>query len=178
MINETVIFKYGKGITQEVTYLGPVLTDGILKHKIRTWNDTDFLVNRNLLSSLDLSDIATIPVTKEQYAVEFPKLMHPQLEQISNPQTLDDDQHKLMNLHYKMNHLSLPAMITLAEKGKSIRDLQNSKIGFPYVCLASLARLIAVHGNIKDVVEQFEKRPMMLPENVLVLINWYLLNRV
>jgi hypothetical protein len=27
MINETVIFKNGKGITQEVTYLGPVLTE-------------------------------------------------------------------------------------------------------------------------------------------------------
>jgi hypothetical protein len=42
MINETVIFKDGNGITQEVTDLGPVLTDGIMKHKIRTWNDTDF----------------------------------------------------------------------------------------------------------------------------------------
>ncbi len=36
MINETVTFKDDKGITQEVIYLGPVLTDGILKHKIRT----------------------------------------------------------------------------------------------------------------------------------------------
>ncbi len=93
MINETVIFKDGKGIMQEVTQLGPVLTDGILKHKKRTWNDTDFLVNGILLSSLDLPDIATIPFTVEQYAVELPKLTHPQLEQILNPQTLDNDQH-------------------------------------------------------------------------------------
>jgi hypothetical protein len=35
MINETVLFKDGKGITQEVTYLGPTLSDGILKHKIK-----------------------------------------------------------------------------------------------------------------------------------------------
>jgi hypothetical protein len=45
-----------------------------------------------------------------------------------------------------------------------MRDLQKSKIGFRYVCFASLARLIASHSNIKDLVEQFEKRPMMLPE--------------
>ncbi len=57
MINETVIFKDGKGITQEVRYLGPVLTDGILKHKIRTWNDIKFLVDGILLFSLDSPDI-------------------------------------------------------------------------------------------------------------------------
>jgi hypothetical protein len=74
MINETVTFKDGKGIIQEVTYLGPILTNGILKHKIRTWNDTEFLVDGILFSSLDLPDIATIPVTVEQYAVEIPKL--------------------------------------------------------------------------------------------------------
>ena len=34
MTNETVIFKDGKGINREVTYLGPNLSDGILKHKI------------------------------------------------------------------------------------------------------------------------------------------------
>ncbi len=34
MSNETVIFKDGKGVNWEVTYLGPNLSDGILKHKI------------------------------------------------------------------------------------------------------------------------------------------------
>jgi hypothetical protein len=131
MINESVIFKDGKGITQEVTYLGPLLTDGILKRKIRTWNDTDFLVNGILLFSLELQDIATIPVTVEQYAVELPKLMHPQLEQISNRQILDDDQCELMILHYKMNHLPLPAMITLAEKGKINKRLAKLKNWLP-----------------------------------------------
>jgi hypothetical protein len=56
----------------------------------------------------------------------------------------------------------------LQKKEKSIRDLQNSKISFPYVCLASLAWLIVSHGNIKDLVVHFEKKPTMLPENVLV----------
>ncbi len=36
MCNEAVIFKDGKGINREVTYLGPILSDGILKHKIQT----------------------------------------------------------------------------------------------------------------------------------------------
>jgi hypothetical protein len=131
MINLTVIFKNGKGITQEVTFLGPVLTDGILKHKIRTWNDTDFFVDGILLFSLDLPVIATIPVTVEQYAVELPKVMHPQLEQIFNPQNLDDDQRKVMNLHYKMNHLPLPVMITPAEKGKINKRLAKLKNWLP-----------------------------------------------
>jgi hypothetical protein len=59
----------------------------------------------------------------------------------------------------------------LQKKEKSLRDLQNSKNGFPYVCLASVAQLIASHGNIKDLMEQFKKRPTMHLENVLVWIN-------
>ncbi len=36
MLNETILFKDGKGITREVTYLGPNLPEGVLKHRIRT----------------------------------------------------------------------------------------------------------------------------------------------
>jgi hypothetical protein len=32
MINETILFKDGKGIAREVTYLGPDSTNGTLKH--------------------------------------------------------------------------------------------------------------------------------------------------
>jgi hypothetical protein len=63
MMNETVIFKDGKGINQEVMFFGPILSDGILKHKIQTCNDTEFLVDGILISSLDALDIATIPFT-------------------------------------------------------------------------------------------------------------------
>ncbi len=66
MTNETVIFKDGKGINREVTYLGPHLSDGIFKHKIRTQNNSEFLVDGVLLSSMDIPDIATIPLTPEQ----------------------------------------------------------------------------------------------------------------
>ena len=33
-------------------------------------------------------------------------------------QVLDNDQQEFMGLHYKMNHLLIPAMIKLAKKGK------------------------------------------------------------
>ncbi len=92
MSNETVIFKDGKGINREVTYLGPILSDGILKHKIQTRNDTEFLVDGFLLSSIDVPDIATIPLTPEQYQTDLPKLTDLELMQISTPQTLDSDQ--------------------------------------------------------------------------------------
>ena len=53
MVNETVLFKDGKGINREVTYLGPQSIDGVLKHNIRTQNNSEFLVDGVLLSSLD-----------------------------------------------------------------------------------------------------------------------------
>ncbi len=87
-VNETVIFKDGKGINREVTYLDPILSDGILKHKIQTCNDAEFLVDGILLSSLDTPDIAAIPFTPEQYAFNLPKLTEFELEQISKPQSL------------------------------------------------------------------------------------------
>jgi hypothetical protein len=84
-LNETILFKYGKGITREVTYLGPNLSDGVLKHRIRTWHDTKFLVDGVFLCSLDAPDISIIFASVEQYAIKFPKITHQQLEQISNP---------------------------------------------------------------------------------------------
>ena len=53
MSNETVIFKDGKGINREATYLGTNLSDGILKHKIQTRKNTEFLVDGILFFSLD-----------------------------------------------------------------------------------------------------------------------------
>ena len=92
MTNETIIFKDGKGIIREVTYLSPILSDGILKHKIRTQNDSEFLVDGVLLSSLNIPDIATIPLTPEQYQLDIPKLTDLELMQISTPHVLDSDQ--------------------------------------------------------------------------------------
>jgi hypothetical protein len=65
---------------------------------------------------LNAPDIGAIQVTVEQYVAELPKLTRQQIEQILNPQTLDDNQHKVMALHFKMNHLPFLAMITLAGK--------------------------------------------------------------
>jgi hypothetical protein len=64
---------------------------------------------------MDTPDISTIPVSIEQYAAELPKLTRKQLEQISNPQILDDDQRELMGLHCKLNHLPFPAITPLAK---------------------------------------------------------------
>ncbi len=67
----------------------------------------------------------------EQYAIKLPKLRHQQLEQISNPQMLDNDQCEFMEIHYKMNDLLLPALITLAEKGKNSRKFVKLKDCLP-----------------------------------------------
>jgi hypothetical protein len=52
MLNESVIFKVGKGITCQVNYLGPHIINKVLKHKFHTGNDTDLFVDAILLSSL------------------------------------------------------------------------------------------------------------------------------
>ena len=137
MTNETINFKDGKGINREVTYLGPNLSDGILKHKIRTRNGSEFLVDGILLSSLNIPDIATIPITPEQYQIDIPKLTELELMQISTPQTLDSDQREFMELHCKLSHLPFPAMIVLAEKGKIKKKYAKLKHRLP-ICMSCI----------------------------------------
>jgi hypothetical protein len=118
MLNESVILKDEKGITHQVNYLGPHITNTVLKHKICTEDDTDLFVDTILLSSINAPDIGTIPVTVEQHAVKLPKLMHQQIEQVSNPDGLDDNQRELMGFHCKINHHPFPGMIHPAEHKK------------------------------------------------------------
>jgi hypothetical protein len=108
-----------------------------LKHKIRTRNGSEFLVDGILLSSLDIPDIATIPITPEQYQIDIPKLTELELMQISTPQTLDSDQREFMELHCKLSHLPFPAMIVLAEKGKIKKKFARLKLCLP-ICMSCI----------------------------------------
>jgi hypothetical protein len=137
MLNENVILKDCKGITQEVTYLGPQYSGETLQHKVWTRNEHDILVDGTLLSSTDAPDISTIPVCIEKYATEIPKLTQEQIQSISHPQILDDDQKEFTGLHCKMNHLHLSAMITLAEKGWLNRKFIKLKYRLP-VCMSCI----------------------------------------
>ena len=46
MINESIKFNDDNGTNDTATYIGPVLHDDILKHKIRRSDDADYLVDR------------------------------------------------------------------------------------------------------------------------------------
>jgi hypothetical protein len=104
---------------------------------------------------LNAPDIGAIPVTVEQYVAELPKLTHQQIEQISNSQTLDDDQHEFMALHFKMNHLPFPAMITLAENKRINKKFVRLKHRLP-ICMSCIfgtshckpCRTKGAHGSI------------------------------
>jgi hypothetical protein len=137
MINENVILKDDKGITGEVTYLGPQFSDEILQHKVCNKNGHEFLVDGTLVSSINAPNISTIPVSVEQYGNELHKFTREQLQQISHPQVLDDDQQELMKQHYRMNHLPFPAMITLVEKGKLNRKFAKLRHKLP-VCMSCM----------------------------------------
>jgi hypothetical protein len=68
------LLKDSKGITQEVMYLGPQYLDEILQHKVWNRNGHEFLLDGTLLSSMDVPDISTIPVSVEQHTNELQKL--------------------------------------------------------------------------------------------------------
>ena len=147
MLNESVIVKDGKGITCQVNYLGPHIVDKVLKHKIFTEDGTYLFVDAVLLSSINTPEIGTIPVTVGQYVTKFPKLTCQQIEQTSNPEFLDDNQHEFMGLHCKMNHLPFMAMIHLAEHSSKInKKFTQSNIDCQFACHAFLVHPIKNHG--------------------------------
>ena len=92
MLHDNIILKDGKEITQKVSYLGTQFSAKILQHKVRNKNRHEFLVDGTLLSSIDASNISTIPVSVEQYVNELQKLTREQLKHVSHSQVLDDDQ--------------------------------------------------------------------------------------
>ena len=147
MLNEEISFNDGDGTTDSATYLGPILREDILKHKIKRSNGKEFLVDREHIYSTSVPDIASVPIKVEQYASELPNLTKQQLHQIANPQILDDDQRELMDLHCKMNHIPFPALIRMAESGHIKKRLAKVKDRIPnmhvlhlwYVSPASLA---------------------------------------
>jgi hypothetical protein len=118
-----------------VNYIGPHIVDKTLKHKVCTEDDTYLFVDAILLSSINTTDIGTIPVTVEHYVTELQKLTRQQIEQISNPVILDDDQHEFMGLHLKINHLPFPAMIHLAEHNRINKKFTRLKHRFP-ICMS------------------------------------------
>jgi hypothetical protein len=85
MLCGSILLNNAKGTTSEVIYLGLQLLDEVLLCKVRNKNGHKFLVDGNLLSSMNIPDISTIPVSNEQYVAELPKLSCKILEQISNP---------------------------------------------------------------------------------------------
>jgi hypothetical protein len=86
---------------------------------------------------MDTPDISIIPVSIELYVAELPKLKCKQLERISNPRILDNDQQEHMGLCCKLNHLPLPAMTTFAKKGKLNKTIVRLKHSLP-VCMSCL----------------------------------------
>ena len=57
-------------------------------------------------------------ISVKQYASKLHKLTPDQLNNISNTDTLDNDQQDLIALHRKNNHVTFPEMTKLPEKGR------------------------------------------------------------
>jgi hypothetical protein len=110
---------------------------------------------------------------------ELPKLTLQQIEQISNPQTLDDNQHEFMALHFKMNHLPFPAMITLAKNKRINKKFVWLKHRLPICmsCIFGTSHHKPWHVQ-KELMDQFTKTVIMHQANALAWIDWSLLNQV
>ena len=62
MINESIKLNDGNGTNYTATYLGPVLHDDILKHKIRWSDDAGYLVNIEHILYLTVPYISNFPI--------------------------------------------------------------------------------------------------------------------
>ncbi len=162
MLHENIILKDGKGITWEVMFLGPQNSDEILQHKVWNRNGHKYLVGGTLLSSMDVPDIRTVPVSNEQYANELQKLTREQLQHISHPQILDNDQKCLWDYITRWTIFLFLQWSLWPKKENSTENFPNSNTGFRFACLASLARLIANHGAQKGKKVRLEST-MMCP---------------
>ena len=114
MINESIKFNDENGKNDTANYLGPVLHDESLKHKIRRSDDAEYLIDREYISSLTIPYISNFPIPVEQYPSELHNLTPEQLNNIANPDTLDNNQRDLIALYSEMNHLPFPAMIKIS----------------------------------------------------------------
>ena len=92
MADESITFNNCQGKHKVVSYIGPSDRENGLKYQIKTSDSSELLVDGVMLKSLDQPDISSVPVTVEQYASELPNLTTQQIQQISNPEILDDDQ--------------------------------------------------------------------------------------
>ena len=113
--NESIKFNDGNGTNDSTIYMGPVSHGDTLMHKIRRYDNEEYLVDREHISSITVPDISNVPISIEGYASKLHNLTTFELEDISKPKILDDDQQDLVFLHNKMIHLPFTAMIKLAE---------------------------------------------------------------
>ncbi len=63
ILNESIMFNDGKGKTDKAVYLGPLIDQGVLKHKIEWSNGIEYFVDREHLYSLNLPDVSIIPAS-------------------------------------------------------------------------------------------------------------------
>ena len=131
MMNESIKFNDGNGTNDTATYLGPVLYDDILKHKIRQSDDADYLVYRENISSLTVPEISNVTISVKQYASEINKLKPEQLKNIANSDNLDNDQQDIIERQSNINHLTFPTMMKLLEKGRIDKSFAKLKYRLP-----------------------------------------------
>ena len=92
-------------------------------------------VQRDLLKTREELDIASIPVSAEDYEQESAQLSPEKLAEIATPQQLDADQQLLLSWHYRLGHLGFSNLLKLANIGVLPRRLRKLKDRLPK-CIA------------------------------------------
>ena len=158
MDNESIKFNGDNSKNDSAIYMGPVSHGDTLKHKIRRYDNEEYLVDREQISSITVPDISNVPLSIEEYASKLHNLTPFQLEDIAKPNILDKYQQDLISLHNKMNHLPFPAMIKLAENGnmdKRFAKLKNRQT----VCMSCVLEGPTVyHGDPRRHQALFTKK--------------------
>jgi hypothetical protein len=95
---------------------------------------------------MDTPDIRTIPVSIERYMAELPKLIRNQLEQISNPQILDNDQQELMGLHLQVEPSPSSSYDHSHQKGNAEQEICQAQTQATSLHVLLVWYVIANHG--------------------------------
>ena len=94
--NESINFNDDNDTNDSAVYMGPVSHGDILKHKICRSDNEEYLVDREHISSINIPDISSVPISIEEYSYKIHNLTPSQLKDIAKPDILDKDKQDLV----------------------------------------------------------------------------------
>ena len=111
--------------------------DGEYEYSVSDEEENNVETARHTLILEVTRDVVLIPQKNYQYTEEAKLLSPVDLKTNSEPQILSPDQQQLLSIHQKLNHLPLPCLFKMSEKGIIPKSLVYLKHRTP-VCASCI----------------------------------------